>query len=146
MDLFGGVRSLQTAMDYHLDRQVFLNGNIANGNTPGYRPVDLGLLPDETQAPVEPAGVGAGDVALASLHGLGLSRTAPGHLDPARRPALLVPFEDPAQSAGNDLNFVDMDRELAKAGANALRYETAAELMARRLSGLRYAASDGQGA
>lgn len=135
IDLYSGVRSLEVAMDYHLDRQVLLNSNIANSDTPGYRPLDLGLLPADRP------GRGPG-----GEPGVLLARTAAEHLGPHGRGALLVPFEDPAASAGNDLNFVDMDRELAKVAANTLRYETAAELMARRLAALRYAAADGIGA
>lgn len=137
LDLFSGVRSLEVAMDYHLDRQVLLNSNIANSDTPGYRPVDLGLVPADNPLR-DPLGGDAGAVRLSS--------TAGESLDPASHPALLVPFVDAAESPGNDLNAVDLDRELAKLAANTLRYETAAELMARRMGALRYAAADGVGA
>jgi flagellar basal-body rod protein FlgB len=127
-DLFSGISSLEQSLDYHLDRQVMLTANVANVDTPGYRPVDLGLLPPP---PPPPGG------------GMLLARTAPGHIDPQVRPALLLPFEDPAASPGNDQNAVDLDRELAKVAANTMRYETASELVARRMASLRYAAGDG---
>lgn len=125
--LFSGLATLQESLDYHQDRQVMLDSNIANADTPGYRPVDLGFLPPP------PPGT------------LGLDRTDGAHLDPRDRPALLVPFEDPSPAPGNDLNAVDMDRELAKVAANTIRYETAAEIAARRLGLLKYAAGDGTG-
>lgn len=124
-DLFSGISTLEQSLDYHLDRQVMLTANVANVDTPGYRPVDLGLLP-----PPPP-----GQVLLA--------RTDPGHIDPQARPALLMPYEDPSPTPGNDQNAVDLDRELAKVAANTMRYETASELVARRMGMLRYAASDG---
>jgi flagellar basal-body rod protein FlgB len=127
-DLFAGVSMLGQALDYHLDRQVMLNANIANVDTPGFRPLDLGFVPPSPQQK---------DGALL------LARTAEGHIDPAAGPALLVPFEDPSPSPDNDQNAVDMDRELAKIAANTMRYETAAELMSRRMGLLRYAAGDG---
>lgn len=126
-DLFSGISTLEQSLDYHLDRQVMLTANVANVDTPGYRPVDLGFLPPPLP---EPGGVL-------------LARTTPGHIDPRDRPALLMPYEDPAASPGNDQNAVDMDRELAKVAANTMRYETASELVARRLASLRYAAGDG---
>jgi flagellar basal-body rod protein FlgB len=129
-DIFSGVSTLETSLDYHLDRQVMLTANVANVDTPGYRPVDLGLLP-----PPAPPARGSGEVLLA--------RTDPGHIDPQARPAMLMPYEDPSPSPGNDQNAVDLDRELAKVAANTLRYETASELVARRMGMLRYAIGDG---
>lgn len=127
-DIFSGVGTLLQSLDYHQDRQTMLSSNIANVDTPGYRPVDLGFLPAQRTG-----------------FGLQLTRTTGGHIDPAQGPARMVPFEDPSQSPGNDQNAVDLDRELAKLAANTLRYEGAAELMARRLGTLKYAAGDGVG-
>lgn len=124
-DLFSGVSSLEQSLHYHMNRQVMLQSNIANVDTPGFRPVDLGLLPPEKGGT------------------LALSRTEEGHIDPKSGPTLLIPFEDPSASPGNDRNEVDLDRELAKLAANTLRYEGAAEIVGRRLGLLRYAAGDG---
>jgi flagellar basal-body rod protein FlgB len=126
-NIFSGISTLEQSLDYHLDRQVMLTANVANVDTPGFRPTDLGFLPSPAEAP--------GQILLA--------RTQPGHIDPQARPALLLPYEDPATSPGNDQNAVDLDRELAKVAANTMRYETASELVARRLASLRYAAGDG---
>jgi flagellar basal-body rod protein FlgB len=123
--LFSGVANLEQALTYHLDRQVMLTANVANVDTPAYQPVDLGFVPPLEKGLVQ------------------LERTDTGHLDPLDGPPLLVPFLDPSPSPGNDLNAVDLDRELAKVAANTVRYETAAELMQRRLGLLRYAAGDG---
>ena len=123
-DLFSGISTLEQSLDYHLDRQVMLTERSANVDTPGHRPVD-GLLP-----PPPP-----GQVLLA--------RMVPGHIDPQARPALLMPYEDPSPTPGNDQNAGDLDRELAKVAAHTMCYETASELVARRMGMLRYAASDG---
>ncbi len=125
--LFSGISTLEQALDYHLDRGIVLNSNVANVDTPGYQPVDLGFLPSPTPGPVP------------------LLATDPGHIDPDARPAMMVPFSDPIISPGNDQNAVDMDRELAKTAANTIRYNIATELAARRLGMLKYAAGDGSG-
>lgn len=126
-DVFSGVVTLEGALDYHLQRQVVLNSNIANVDTPGYKPFDLGLTPSV------PVG------------NLGLMRTSEGHLAPYAPPGVMVPYTDATQTPGNDQNAVDMDRELAKLAANTLRYESASELISRRLGMLKYAAGDGTG-
>ncbi len=41
MRIFDGVDGLTEAMSYHRDRHTVLAGNVANLDTPGYRPVDL---------------------------------------------------------------------------------------------------------
>ncbi|MCS6915109.1 MAG: flagellar basal body rod protein FlgB [Myxococcales bacterium] len=123
-NLFSGTLRLEQSLDYHQDRHILLTSNIANVDTPGYRPVDLGLVP----APP------AGELRLVQTHAR--------HIDPQDHPPLIVPFEDPSPSPGNDQNAVDLDRELVKIAANTIRYETASELVARRLALLRYAAGD----
>ena len=125
--LFAGLSTLEQAMDYHLDRQIMLNSNVANVDTPGYQPVDLGFLAMPKPGPVS------------------LEATDPAHIDPEARPAMMVPFTDPIVSPGNDMNGVDMDRELAKQAANTIRYDTAVEITSRRLAMLKYAAGDGLG-
>jgi flagellar basal-body rod protein FlgB len=40
----GIVRMMDTKMNYHAERQDVLSQNIANADTPGYRPKDLGAL------------------------------------------------------------------------------------------------------
>jgi flagellar basal-body rod protein FlgB len=122
--LFDTVDSLQTAMDFHRERQSVLAGNVANVDTPGYRPLDL-----ERVDPTTP-----GSTAMATTH--------EGHLQAEGVSGGSVSFAD-AGTVGADGNSVDLERELAKIDANRVRYQTSAELASRRLALLRYTAGDG---
>ena len=126
--LFDSVDRLEGAMTFHRERQSVLAGNLANLDTPGYRPLDL-----ERSAPVA-AEAGA------------VARTSAGHLPGGELGAAgtVSTFED-ASAEGADGNAVNLERELAKIDANRVRYTTSSELVSRRLALLRYGASDGNG-
>ena len=117
------VDSLQAALTYHRERHAVLAGNIANLDTPGFKPLDLARSPSDStavQATSDPA-----HLALADAH------------------AAPRPFEDAGALQGPDGNAVALERELAKIDANRTRYATTTELVSRRLALLRYAAGDG---
>jgi flagellar basal-body rod protein FlgB len=122
--IYDSIDRLTGAMSYHRDRHAVLAGNVANLDTPGYRPADL-----ERSAATAPAG--------------GLARTHAGHLTPGAAADPRLVFDDGGALAGPDGNAVALERELAKIDANRVRYATSAELVSRRLALLRYAASDG---
>jgi flagellar basal-body rod protein FlgB len=117
------VDALGAALNYHRDRHTVLAGNVANLDTPGYRPVDL----DRARP----------------LAGAALTQTDPGHLAPAQPAAYVTTFDDGGALVGPDGNAVSLERELSKIDANRARYATSAELVSRRLAILRYAAGDG---
>jgi flagellar basal-body rod protein FlgB len=126
--IYDGVDQLTGAMTYHRDRHSVLAGNVANLDTPGYRPADL-----ERQLGTAPAG--------------GLAVTNSAHISSpnaggAAAEGRLV-IDAGGALAGPDGNAVQLERELAKIDANRVRYATSAELVSRRLAMLRYAAGDG---
>ena len=130
--IFDTVNQLEGAMTFHRERQTLLSGNLANLDTPGYRPLDM-----ERATPA----LGARDGG-----GVTMARTNEGHIGGNAAPGLegAHVFED-GVAPGEDGNAVNMERELAKIDANRLRYTTTSELVSRRLALLRYAASDGAG-
>lgn len=125
--LFHGVDTAQRALDYHLERHNVLASNVANVDTPGFRPLELVRETDSAES--------------SHLH---MERTRAGHLTP--------PGEVPGAEAssaqerviqpGGDGNSVSLEREMAKVGANDLRYRAAGRIVRQQLSLLRYAASD----
>jgi flagellar basal-body rod protein FlgB len=117
------VDTLQAALTYHRERHTVLAGNVANLDTPGYRPVDL-----ERRT--------AGDPAL-------LAVTHEGHIAATATADFVTSFDDGGALQGTDGNAVSLERELSKIDANRARYSTSAELVSRRLALLRYAAGDG---
>lgn len=117
------VDTLQAALTYHRERHTVLAGNIANLDTPGYRPVDLERRPADDP----------GTMAV----------THEGHLSSGPGPDFVTSFDDGGKLASWDGNAVSLERELSKIDANRTRYTTSSELVSRRLAMLRYAAGDG---
>ncbi len=113
---------LRTRMHWHQARQQVLSENVANSDTPGYRPVDL-VAPDF-----------ASKVATASP--VSLSRTDPAHLAG-------VGLDDGPQfgkdrrggyeirPAGNAVNLED---EMIKVAGNQMDYQAATTLYTHSLS------------
>ena len=97
--------------------------NMANLDTPGYRPVDLDRAT-------------AGDPAS-------LAVTHAGHIGSTQTTDSVKTFDDGGQLQGADGNAVSLERELAKIDANRTRYAANSELVSRQFALLRYAAGDG---
>jgi flagellar basal-body rod protein FlgB len=127
IDLFVNLAALQRSLDYHLRRHALLSSNVANAETPGYRPLDVSF--DAYLAR-------AGEVQVTDPRHLGA-----GAQDDRFSSAM---FEDATVSVGNDGNAVSVEREMSKISANSIRYRAAAEMISRRLGLLKYAATDGQ--
>ena len=117
-----GLDALQSALTFHRDRHTVLAGNVANLDTPGYRPFDLTRSSTETTR---------------------LAVTAAGHVGATAPSTYVTSFDDGGDLQGADGNAVSLERELAKIDANRARYATTAELVSRWLVMLRYAAGDG---
>src|SRR5262249_47709050 len=115
---------LQGAMTFHRERHTVLAGNLANLDTPGYRPLDL-------ERPAGAAEPGA------------LDTTNAAHLQATDAPGEARVFDDGGALVGPDGNAVPLERELAKIDANRVRYGTSADLVSRRIALLKYGAGDG---
>lgn len=124
------VSPLHRSLDYHSERHNVLASNIANTNTPGFRPKEL--------LRVEKDDFG-GTLAMA--------RTEQEHMIGSGVPELhdvkVVP--DESSLGGLDGNNVSIEREMSKLEANDLRYQAATKLVNKHLGMLRYAANDGTG-
>jgi len=107
-----------------------LASNIANTNTPGFRPKELLRVEDE-----EFGGT------------LAMVRTEQEHYRSGSVPEShdMKVVSDEAFVAGLDGNNVSIEREMSKLEANDLRYQAATRLVNRELGMLRYAANDGTG-
>lgn len=125
MALFNAVAVAHRSMDYHLRRHNVLASNVANLDTPGFRPMEL--VRDTREA------TGAAR----------LTRTQATHLRPV---ALDGSVEGSAREQvaqpGGDGNAVSLEREMSKVAANDLRYETVGRIVRHQLGLLRYAAGD----
>jgi flagellar basal-body rod protein FlgB len=120
---------LHRSLDYHVERHNILSSNIANIDTPGFRPFELLR---ETDSALK------GTLALTTSDERHLSRNGSeiGAGDEK------VVTEDVSVTAGGDGNSVSLEREASKLAANDLRYQSASQLITRHLAMLRYVASD----
>ena len=125
IDLFANLSTMQRCLDYQLRRHSVLASNVANAETPGYKPLDVSF-----------------DSVLTKATQLRTAHPAHMHSVGGDRHASSL-FEDPADSPGNDGNAVSMEREMGKIVANSQRYRASVEMISRRLSLLKYAATDG---
>lgn len=130
MRFLDAVEGLRGALDYHLQRHNVLVSNLAQAETPGYRPVDLARAGFD----------GAMRVALTA--------TTEGHIGVPAGTAGANSFEvveDPGARAGADGNAVDLDREAVKISTNQVRYDVLAQLASSELATLAWAVGDGRG-
>ncbi len=116
-------------LTFHRRRHAVLAGNVANADTPGYRPLEL-----------DRGAVLNLDLSLertSELHQDSLGTTDPGNGETF--------YDDEGAEAGLDGNTVSVDRELAKVDANRVRYTATSRIISKRMAALRYAATDGLG-
>ena len=127
MSLLDSVERLRTGLDYHLARHNVLVSNLAQVDTPAYKPVDLARSDFDDEL------------------GVALTATEPGHIGtPAGGETPFRVDEDPSTKTGADGNGVDVDREAVKIATNQIRYDFVAQLASSQLSTLDWAASDGR--
>ena len=125
---------LHRTLDLREARQRVIASNIANEETPGYRAADLNFQ-DSLQA----AQRGKGLVTLSVTQGLhigprgGSVQQVMGKLGPV-----------PAGDLPLDANSVNIELEMAKMSDNAMQYNAAADLLARKFRGLLNAIREGR--
>lgn len=126
-DMFRGVDRLRNSLDYHMERHNVLSSNVANAETPGFRPSEL--LRDEKAA--------AGG-------SLPMVVTNEGHVGFANQTAAEYETrEDRTSLPGANGNAVALEHEMSKLAANDIRFEGAVRIVSHQLGMLRYAANDG---
>lgn len=122
------VAPFHRSLDYHSNRHNVLASNIANANTPGFRPKELLRVEAEELKTTLP-----------------LVRTEHEHFNAGgfgeAHGMTVVP--DESNIGGLDGNNVSLEREMSKLEANDVRFQSAAKLVSRQLGMLRYAANDG---
>lgn len=128
MSLLDSVERLRTGLDYHLARHNVLVSNLAQADTPEYRPLDLARSDFE----------GSMNVAMTA--------TNEGHIGAPEgsNGASFEVIKDPTAKAGADGNAVDIDREAVKISTNQMRYDMIAQLASSELATLGWAAADGR--
>ena len=121
--------ALRTKMQWHQERQRVLAENVANSDTPNFRPRDL----------VEPKFDGVGNSVGGSMGSLAMMRTSGSHMGPSGAPETFdqnrrAGFE--TRPAGNAVNLED---QMLKVSANQMDYAAATSLYSRSLGLLKTA-------
>lgn len=133
---------LQQSLDVRLVEHNVLAGNIANSDTPGYRPKEL----DFSQA-MAAAQQAAGTEMLASTDArhLGPNGEGPAGAGASRATfaATTLVHDGVGNSPSLDGNQVDLDRTMAGLAENSLQYGASARAAGKKLAILRYVVSDG---
>ena len=133
---------LEKSLDVRLARHNVLSGNLANVDTPGYKPKDVDFQAAMASAGGQPGAAGP----LAPASTLAVTRTA--HLSTGAVGGGLsgVPLiEHNGEDPSLDGNRVDLDRTMAQMAENGMQYGAAARAASKKLAILRYVVSDGQG-
>lgn len=121
-ELFDGLGGLERVLDFQLARHSVLTANLANAETPGYKPHDLTFAEELSAAKPEAPSV---------PNALPLNESAAHFVEVETAPT------------GPDGNGVRLEQAMAEVSANRLRYNTAVEIANRRIALLRYAVSGG---
>jgi flagellar basal-body rod protein FlgB len=130
---------LERALDVRLVRQNVLSANVANVDTPGFKPKDVDFT--ATMAAIEGAARDNASVALPAQPTLGTTEASSNGLAAKDLPIIDVP----AGGGSFDGNTVDLDRTMVAMAENALQYGASARAASKKLAILRYVASDGNG-
>jgi flagellar basal-body rod protein FlgB len=131
------LKTLEQALDVRLVEQNVLAGNVANADTPGYKPKELDFT-----AAMRAASADAGAEMMAT--------TSAGHMGPngatvtsASEIATSMVLEGRGTAPSFDGNGVDLDRTMAGMAENGLQYGASAKAAGKKLAILRYAVDGG---
>lgn len=128
--LFTSVNPLARALDFHVERHNLIASNVANADTPGYRPREMTFARE-----------------LGELGGnLPIERTSRGHLRAggAQDPSGFEVFEETWATPGNDGNYVRLEHEMSRMNANSVRYRASTQMVNMHLGMLRYSIGSGR--
>jgi len=134
-------QSLRSAMDLRWRRHELLSHNLANADTPGFRPHDLEF--EAVLQNVVTKGGAGGPMAPVSHHpafGAVMNTAATASGDRPTEVQEIVTRSDVGDTL--DDNSVDIDKEMAKVADNSLYYQTSLELLRRRYAAVQRILSD----
>ena len=126
------VQLLSRSLDLRAQRHGVIASNLANIDTPGYKPLELTFEKELQQA--------------LDLGGPRPTRTHQDHLPgTVGEVATIEPRlrQQREYALGNGSYQLDLDKEMARLAQNSLAYEVTVQLVTKKLAGLRLAISEG---
>ena len=139
-------QSLRAALDLRWQRHELLAHNLANADTPGFRPKDLefeGVLQSVDGVGIGASGAPGAEMASVSRPGNAVSLGAP---EPLRMADTQAVIERPEVGDTLDDNAVDTDKEPSRVADNSLTYQAELELLRRRYAAIQRAITSMSGA
>ena len=125
---------LERALDLRAERHTRIASNIASAETFWHQATDIEFE-------------GALKEAMSTANSLAVTRTHPRHLPARMQDGVAVspnPVYRKSAAAGNDLNSVDVDTEMAQLAQNNLLYNATAQLLSKKFSSIRLAIDGGK--
>lgn len=126
-------RLLAHALDYRAKRHGVIAGNLANIDTPGYKPKDIDFDDALKEALHEPA--------------IKLRITHPAHMPVGsagnQRGTAEFPMREIPKGAQSD-SQVDLDREMTKMAKNNLMYEATVRMLSKKFDELKAVIEEGR--
>ena len=133
---------LQESLDVRLVEHNVLAGNIANSDTPGYRPKELDF--SQAMAAAQQSAAAEGMISTDARHMGPTGAVADaGQASRAMVAATELVHQGSGTSPSIDGNQVDIDRTMAGLAENSLQYGASARAAGKKLAILRYVVSDG---
>ena len=108
---------LEKMLDVSSVKHKVIANNIANVNTPGYKKMDVSFADQLEKA---------------------LNESAMNKFD-TLQPKIVISKEDTSETARNDGNNVDMDKEVSSLVKNTLTYSIYTQLLAKKYEGIKSA-------
>lgn len=125
--LFENIGPLSQALNYHVERHNLIASNVANADTPGYRPREMTF-----------------ESTLGEFGGhIAVEQTTEGHLGTSSggETENFTVYEETWATPGSDGNFVRLEHEMSRMQANGVRYQATTQMVTHHLGMLRYAIS-----
>lgn len=125
-----GMRTMEKFLDLSVQRHALISSNVANVDTPGYKTIDLSFEQELRDA--------------TASEGSRLETTNKLHLAIGTETHTASVKEVEGLTVRNDLNNVNVDREMAQVSTNALKFSMVAQLLAGKFRTLKNAIQEGR--
>ena len=131
-----GMVRMERFMDLAVRRQKLISSNLSNVDTPGYKTVDIDFEQELQAQMAGSAGQGI-SMAVTDTRHLATSSGAQGGL-----PAQAQEVE--GLTLRNDLNNVNIDREMSELSTNAMKFSAVSQMIAGKFRTLKAAITEGR--
>ena len=125
-----GMRTMEKFLDLAVQRHALISSNVANVDTPGYKTIDLSFEQELRDA--------------TASEGSRLETTNNLHLAIGTETHTASVKQVEGLTVRNDLNNVNVDREMAQVSTNALKFSMVAQLIAGKFRTLKNAIQEGR--